>query len=717
MKIERNYEFRKMLRAVHRPCRRNHKQKTSGNVIMVKNGWRIIFAKKASPLVIESAKDLQDYFFTSMETSLLMERVESLKKAVAISKKNIILGDKNDFPEMGKELSVARSFIIKVSETQIIICGNDDRGVMEGCHYIEDLMNLSESAVMKKTDGDRREPLFSPRMIHSGWGIDQYPDFHLNALSHAGFDSILLFVEGVDKTTHGYLDFNDLIERAALYGLDVYFYSYLNSWKHPDDSDAEEYFSSVYGELFKKCPGSKGVLLAGESCEFPSKDHNTTGKKFFESFEHGVPNAKPSPGWWPCSDYPRWIGMVEKSIRKYKTDADIIFCTYNWGWAPEKERVKFLEAISPSITLMVPFEIFETIKRGNVTSAVMDYTVSVPGPGEYFVSEAKIAKKRGLKLYAESNTGGMTWDFGAVPYIPTPYQWMKRFECAHDTRKKYNVSGLMESHHYGWFPSPVSEIAKWSYWSPETDIENVLAKIAVRDFGEKAAPHALKAWRAWSDAMCYYVASNEDQYGPFRSGPSYPLIFHPNITRTLQSKEIPFPSAPYAHFGGRIIKTFYQPFENNQQTPGPIRIKAETRSLIKMLKFWAEGVCELEKAVELTPENKLTTAKKTLALGKFIHNTIRTTIHVKKWWILNQKLLAEFSVPKSIKILDQLEEIAETEIANAEDTIPVVESDSRLGWEPSMEYVTDRWHLEWKIKQVKNVLKNEIPVYRKILKI
>jgi len=47
----------------------------------------------------------------------------------------------------------------------------------------------------------------------------------------------------------------------------------------------------------------------------------------------------------------------------------------------------------------------------------------------------------------------------------------------------------------------------------------------------------------------------------------------------------------------------------------------------------------------------------------------------------------------------------------------VVESDSRLGWEPSMEYVTDKWHLEWKIKQVKNVLENEIPVYRKILKI
>jgi len=40
--------------------------------------------------------------------------------------------------------------------------------------------------------------------------------------------------------------------------------------------------------------------------------------------------------------------------------------------------------------------------------------------------------------------------------------------------------------------------------------------------------------------------------------------------------------------------------------------------------------------------------------------------------------------------------------------------DSRLGWEPSMEYVGDQWHLDWKIRQVKSALL-EIADYRKIL--
>jgi hypothetical protein len=54
-------------------------------------------------------------------------------------------------------------------------------------------------------------------------------------------------------------------------------------------------------------------------------------------------------------------------------------------------------------------------------------------------------------------------------------------------------------------------------------------------------------------------------------------------------------------------------------------------------------------------------------------------------------------------------------IINAQNAIPHVEADSRLGWEPSMEYMTDRWHLEWKIKQVRATINDDIATYRKML--
>lgn len=77
-------------------------------------------------------------------------------------------------------------------------------------------MNLREAPFIKKCD-TVREPVFSPRMTHSGWGIDQFPDQHLNAIAHAGMDSVLLFVKSINKSNSGYLDFNDLIKRAASY--------------------------------------------------------------------------------------------------------------------------------------------------------------------------------------------------------------------------------------------------------------------------------------------------------------------------------------------------------------------------------------------------------------------------------------------------------------------------------------------------------------------
>lgn len=83
-------------------------------------------------------------------------------------------------------------------------------------------------------------------MIHSGYGIDEFPDAHLSQIAHTGMDAILVFVKGVNLTTRGFLDFNDLIWRAAKYGIDVYAYSYLKSEKHPEDEGTEAFYESTY---------------------------------------------------------------------------------------------------------------------------------------------------------------------------------------------------------------------------------------------------------------------------------------------------------------------------------------------------------------------------------------------------------------------------------------------------------------------------------------
>ncbi len=712
MQNEHAYEFRKDLNCVHKKDRRDFSIKSAGNELAVENGWEILIDSTASELVETTAKDLQDYFFTSMKISVMLKKVANIAEFTE-QKNSIIMATAKElqsFPEFPE----AKSYCLKVSENNIIVCGSDERGMAQGSYYIEDMMNLKEAPILEYGE-TLRESLFSPRMIHSGWGMDEFPDAHLNDIAHAGIDAILVFAKGPDMTTTGHLDFNDLIDRAAKYGIDLYLFSYLKSLKHPSEKDAAEHYDSTYGKIFEACPRVKGVILVGESCEFPSKDlENTTGKPW-DTPDDGIRPVKPSPGWWPCFDYPEWLEMIKNTVRQYSPEAEIVFWTYNWGCTPEKDRLALINSLPEDITLQVTFEMFEQRKFENAVKPVMDYSITFPGPGKYFISEAIAASKKNIRLYSMCNTSGRIWDFGTAPYVPVPQQWTKRHDAVLKAHEDWGLCGLMESHHYGFSPTIISELSKWRYWAPAVDARKILEKIAVRDFGKVGAKHAIEAWQLWSDAMNDVPVTNEDQYGPLRIGAAYPFIFHPDITRTFGSQVIDVPSVEHAHFGGRIVKTFYHPFENEQQSPGAIRFPIEMRALKKVIFKWKNGNKNLEKALETTPENKQRKAQKMLGLGKFILNTLTTTLHCKQWWTLNQKLISESDIQKALNLVDELESLLKSEIINAEQTIPLVEADSHLGWEPNMEYMTDRKHLEWKIKHSKQVIECDLKTYRTML--
>jgi hypothetical protein len=694
---ERNFEFRKLLNEVHRRDRRDPGLSPGAAEVEIEDGWKIEIVRDAGDVILQVARDLQDYFFTSMNVSVMLVRRPVEISLSQTSKHTIRLVERDEAPELGKSLSVARSYRIVCSESSVVVCGNDERGVGQGCYYLEDIMNLREAPFIREID-IIREPVFAPRMVHSGWGIDQFPDPHLNAIAHAGIDAILVFAKGVDLTTTGYLDFNDVIDRAARFGLDVYLYSYLISEMHPDDPAAPAYYESTYGALLESCPRAKGIIFVGESCEFPSKDPRTTGRLRLDPSPDGKPDSRPSPGWWPCADYPRWLELLKKIMRRHSPGLDIVFWTYNWGWAPEADRLALIESLPLDISLMATFEMFEDIEKNGINTRCVDYTVSFEGPGGYFESEARAAHERGLRLYTMSNTGGMSWDFGTVPYEPVHFQWARRHDALLNAHEQWGLTGLMESHHYGFWPSSsVTELAKWAYWSPRVEAVEILDRIAVRDFGPEGGPLAVRAWEAWSEAIRDYVPTNEDQYGPFRVGPSFPLLF--------EKEHEPFPSAPYAHFGNEIVTTQYKPHK-------PEDVAAEIELLERMVSRWTEGIDFLARAAGLAPEKHRTSALRSLGIGEFIAHSVYTTIHVKKWWLLKERLRNETDPKQRAAIFDEIILLGNAEIANAEATILWVEADSRLGWEPSMEYTTDREHLEWKIAQLRRVLDEEIPAAR-----
>ena len=687
--MEHNYDFRARHWQVHKPNRRDPARTADAGELMLDASWRLGGA--GGEVLTNALRDFQDYLWVSMGLSLPMTSCD---------------GDRTIW--FCVDPTLARGFRLDVTPAHVLVTLCADSEAFRASVYLEDLMSLEQAPVLSCGTVTRR-PLLDYRSVHSGCGIDEYPDAELLATIHAGYDAIVLFVKDFDCTTAGYCNISDLIRRAKRFGILVFLYNYIPAFIHPDDPSSEQVFDRTFGELFRRYPDAAGLSLCGESLEFPSKDPHTTGKIYSQSMTDGISDTRPSPGWYPCSDYPDYLAAIERAVHRVKPDAILTFSTYNWAYESEENREAFLKRLPRGYTLKVCYENMTPRTLEGLRTPIMDYTMSAGQPGAYFKSECTIAKKLGIPVHGNVNTTGIAWDFGCVPYVPAPYKLIERLAYLRRARTELNVTSHYATHHYGWWSCVASDLGKWYSWEDyEPDSEQLLEKIAIRDYGRDAAPAVLRAWRLWSDAMDHYVASNEDQYGPWRVGAAYPFIFQPNITRTMLPKEIQFPTAPQAHFGWRIIKTLYQPYENSNQAPDFLRFPAELRELRKMEAEWLDGLRQLE-GVSDSPEGMYLAA-----LGQFILCSIRTVIHIKTWWGLNMQLQLSPSAQAALDRLDEIEQLAREELANALEALPAVRADSRLGWEPSMEYVCDEWHLDWKRKQLESALR-EIAQYREIV--
>jgi len=694
---EAPFDFRKRHWQVHHPERRDPERSRREGEVMLSSDWSIVIPSNC-PVARTAGEDFADYLRTVMGLALPVRKGEFSGPAVRLI----------PAPE------VPAGFDLDVSADGIRISAADAELLFRGTLYLEECMDYAGAPVMP-LGRQRRTKRYRFRSVHSGCGVDEFPDEELNAVAHAGYDAIDVFVKDFDHSSVGPCDFNDILRRAKRFGIKVMAYNYMTSYKHPDDPDAEAFFDSVYGEFFRRFPDFYGIILCGESLEFPSRDPHTSGKRYAESVTDGIPDPRPSPGWYPCFDYPAYLRRIEQAVHKVKPDALVVFSTYNWCYLPPDVRRKFVASIPENIMLQATFDIQAKRRLEDCSTPVMDYSGSVTEPGEYFTTEIASAYEFHKPISGNVNTAGIAWDFGVIPYIPAPDCWYRRFAAINRLQDKYALDFLYSTHHQGWWDCIASDIGKLCAWTPENvSYEELLERSSVRDYGRTAAPSVRKAWKLWSDAMGFYTASNEDQYGPWRVGPSYPFIFPPNMSRALRDREIRFPTDPAAKNGWHIIKTFYRPYEYENQTPAFLRHPAEVRSLTKMLALWEQGIAAADEAVSLAPERCRHAAERLANLGKFIACFIRTTIHIKEWYALTLKIETSADRKEAEGHLDQMFALLDEEEKNVRAAFAPVEQDSRLGFEPSMLYVTDAWHLDWKLRQMA-CARQEMEQFRKAI--
>lgn len=148
----------------------------------------------------------------------------------------------------------------------------------------------------------------------------------------------------------------------------------------------------------------------------------------------------------------------------------------------------------------------------------------------------------------------------------------------------------------------------------------------------------------------------------------------------------------------------------------PFRLPVEIEYLTVMRDRFAEGADLITALLPDLDAPMRDEAERMVNLGRFIGRCAETTVNVKRWYRLKLRLSSVTSGAELEKIVEEMTAVAHEEIANAEATIPLVQKDSRLGWEPTMEYVCDESHLRWKIRQVRLVLEQELAMHRNALR-
>ena len=678
---EEPYEFRAELERVHERGLRDATLKPAGDEFEIVDGAVLAIPSGASEVLVNAAHDFAEYLFVSMGVGVCVsDKRNEGTLAITIDKR---VGE--------------RTSRIETDDGGVKIAAFDERTAAQALYHLEDMMNLRLAPFLPKGKSVRKAR-FSPRMVHSGWGMDLVPDNYMRRMVHYGYDSLLVYVRRVGKTKgcSAFEDINAIMRRAEALGIDVYLYTSVKAYVHPSDEGAQKVFDDTYGEIARAYPTAKGLILVGESCSFPSKDNRACSDPYEVKKARG--DKRPAPGWFPCYDYPDWLNCVKRAIARHAPEMKVVFWTYNWSkdWTPETApaRMELIDKLPVEKTVLLStFEMPERIKFYNgYELAVSDYTVTCPGPGKNFSNEATRAKKRGFELFTMSNTGGHTWDFGTAPFEPYPHLWAKRWNALVKAHEDWNLSGLMESHHYGWYPNFVSELTKEAYIEGGLPFDRHIRLIAARDFGERNAEAVVDIWRDWSEKGALHPPSIGNQYGPFRIGPAYPFEFG---GKRIENSEFPTPA--HAAYGIGICHLNYTEELWGERMYYPDVVPKEMELLGALEKSFMDGASRFKSMAKNLAGRQQREAQRMAVLGEYLGRTVKTAIHLKRGALAweagdKEKLLA----------------IAKEEYANAKATLPLVDADSRLGFECSMEYCGGRKQIEWKLERMRKFFGDQV---------
>lgn len=535
------------------PSRREASAKAAADQVDLSTGWKIASVDVAEPKII-------GWFGAYLDEAMGVKVDPNAERVLT-------------FRIESKPGRVKERFVVDVAADRVEVVANGSTALGQAIGWLQDQMEHNGGPFLDHGRTER-EARFDPRHLYSYFAlygdplmepdIDPFPDGYLDRLRRVGVNGVWMqcvlsemapakdFPEFGEGSETRLANLAKLVERVGSHGMKLYLYineprtrpeaffknrEEMRGAKQGDgysmcsaNQKVRDWIADSLTHIFTKAPGLGGVFSI------------TMSENATNCFSHGRQSTCPR-----CSAREVWDGVgdvveaIHKGVRRASETAEAI--VWDWGWT-EPLATNLIPRLPKDGRFQSVSEWSIPIERGGVKAVTGEYSISVVGPGPRAKAHWALADKAGVATMSKCQFNN-TWELSATPYIPAV-----NLVARHGANlAKAGVSGLQESWTLGGYPSPNLEAIKRIAFGTDdpVDVDAVLAGVANTRYGEAAAPKALEAWKAFSDAFEEFPYGVTIYIVPAQHGPANLLRARPS---GRPSGMILFPQDNYASWAG-----------------------------------------------------------------------------------------------------------------------------------------------------------------------
>ena len=515
--------------------------------------------------------------------------------------------------------------------------------------------------------------------------VGSYPEGLLQRLAAQGVNAVWLhtvlrtlakdpkypeFGEGSERRI---ANLKKLVARAGKYGIKVYLYM------NEPRAQVPEFFEKDGRMAFRGVPQRDGTVYAMcTSCPEVRRWMRDALEQVFSNVPGlgGIFTITASENLTNCpsrGDHKKCPRCAQRSraeiiaevnntliegMRRGNPEAEAVI--WDWGWPDEMEPEIIRLLDKRNSRLMAVSERKSTITRGGVTHQTGEYSISVVGPAPRATNFWHIAHQHGLKTVAKVQPGA-TWEFAAIPYLPT----MDLVAQHAFNLTRADVDGVMLSWSLGCSPSP-NLTAYRDIRRGAKSPDEFLDALAARLYGAAAVPLARKAWTAFSDGFRNYPFSVGNVYsGPHEMGPANPLY----LTKTgYRATMVGIPYDALDSWRAIYPREVYRDL------------------MAQVAEGFGKGSAAFDEMLKVCSPDGLAVARREAGMFRAAYLHFVSTVDQCRFVMARERREAAKTEAERAAATEEMRSICRREIATAKALLPLVQADSRIGYECSNHY-------------------------------